>query len=87
MSAPARDPVKQLQGSIGGNTYWSHVTDRTAATAPARAALYQKFLDQCDGDPQRADHLWRAHMARLALKAIMARRHKAEAGGSVETPN
>jgi hypothetical protein len=74
--------VKQLQGSIGGNTYWSQVTDRTAATAAARAGLYQRFLDQCDGDPQRADHLLRAHMARLSLKAVMARRRKAESGGS-----
>ena len=43
-------------------------------TAPARAALEQKFLDEADGDPVRAEHLRKAHFARLALKSAQARR-------------
>ncbi len=63
-----------LLGRIGANTKWANTTDRTAATAPARAALEQKFLDQADGDPVRAANLRKAHYQRLALKSVQARR-------------
>ena len=65
-----------MLGKIGAHTKWANTTDRTAATAPARAALEQKFLDQADGDPVRAEHLRRAHYARLALKSAQARRRR-----------
>jgi hypothetical protein len=68
------DSIAALSGKVGGHARWAQVEDRTAATAPARAALYQKFLDQCDGDPVRAEHAWKAHFARLAMKSVMARR-------------
>ena len=63
-----------LLGRIGANTKWANTTDRTAATAPARAALEQKFLDQADGDPVRPANLRKAHYQRLALKSVQARR-------------
>ena len=63
-----------LPGRIGANTKWANTTDRTAATAPARAALEQQFLDQADGDPVRAANLRKAHYQRLALKSVQARR-------------
>jgi hypothetical protein len=34
----------------------------------------QKFLDEADGDPVRAEHLRKAHYARLALRSAQARR-------------
>lgn len=50
--------------------------DRTARTAPARAALDQKFLDAADGDPVRAASLRKAHFQRLALKSAQSRRRR-----------
>ncbi len=74
------DPVRQLTGSIGAHTSWANTTDRTARTAPARAALEAKFLEQADGDPVRAAHLRKAYYARLALKSAQARRARAGRG-------
>ena len=75
MSAPSSD--RAAIGAIGAHISWANTTDRTARTAPARAALEQKFLDQADGDPVRAAHLRKAYFQRLALKSAMARRAKA----------
>lgn len=63
-----------MLGKIGAHTKWANTTDRTAATAPARAALEQKFLDEAGGDPRRAESLRKAYYARLALKSAQARR-------------
>ena len=52
--------------------------DRSARTAKARAALEQKFLDEADGDPIRAEHLRRAYYKRLALKSAQSRRKAQE---------
>lgn len=67
-------------GRIGAHMKWANTTDRTAATAPARAALEQKFLDQADGDPLRAASLRKAYYARLALASAKARRARRQAG-------
>jgi hypothetical protein len=61
-------------GRIGAHVSWANTPDRTARTAPARAALEQKFLDRADGDAVRAEHLRKAYFARLALKSAEARR-------------
>jgi len=61
-------------GRIGAHVSWANTADRTARTAPARAALDQKFLDAADGDPIRAAHLRKAHFARLALRSAQSRR-------------
>lgn len=65
-------------GRIGANISWGQTVDRTARTAPARAALEQKFLDEADGDPVRAAHLRKAYYQRLALKSAAARRARRE---------
>lgn len=66
-------------GRIGAHTSWANTPDRAARTAPARAALDQKFLDAADGDPVRAAHLKKAHFQRLAMKSAATRRaRKAE---------
>ena len=68
---------RALAGSIGAHESWARTTDRAARTAPARAALEAKFLDQAGGDPKRAEHLRKAYYARLALKSAQSRRKKA----------
>ncbi|GAB6983518.1 hypothetical protein JCM10369A_00420 [Nocardioides pyridinolyticus] len=65
---------RSLVASIAAHESWARTTNRTARTAPARAALDQKFLEAAGGDPIRAAHLRKAHFARLALKSAQARR-------------
>lgn len=70
------DTERRLRSQIAAHTKWANTPDRTAATAPARAALEQKFLDQAGGDPVRAKSLRQAYYQRLALKSAQARRRK-----------
>lgn len=65
---------RRLIASIAAHSSWASTPNRSARTAPARAALDQKFLDQAGGDPVRAAHLRKAHFARLALKSAQSRR-------------
>lgn len=65
---------RTLVARIAVHSSWANTADRSARTAPARAAFDQKFLEQADGDPVRAAHLRKAHFARLALKSAQARR-------------
>jgi hypothetical protein len=64
---------------------WANTTDRSARTAPARAALWQRFLNQVDGDETRARHLWKAHFATLALKSAQSRRRASEATAAAQS--
>jgi hypothetical protein len=68
------DSISSAWGRIGAHSSWANTADRTARTAPARAARDQKFLDEADGDPIRAAHLRKAYFQRLALKSAQARR-------------
>jgi hypothetical protein len=71
----SHDPnVRQLVGRIGAEISWANTTDRVARTAPARAGLNKKFLDEAGGDPVRAEHLRKAHFLKLALKSAESRR-------------
>ena len=70
------DSDLSLAGRAGAHISWANTTDRTARTAPARAALDAKFLEEAGGDPVRATHLRKAHFARLALKSAQARRSR-----------
>lgn len=65
---------RRLASQIAAHTSWAQTTDRSARTAPARAALDQRFLDEAGGDPIRAHHLRAAYFKRLALKSAQARR-------------
>jgi hypothetical protein len=71
---------------------WAGVADPAAETAPARAAFHAKFEAEArqlhpDGSPETiaraAEHLRKAHMARLALASSKARvaRKGGAAGG------
>ena len=71
----ATQAEKRLAASIAAHESWASTEDRASRTAPARRALEDKFLEQAGGDPQRAEHLKKAHFQRLALKSAQARRH------------
>lgn len=65
---------RSLIASIASHKSWAYCEDRSARTAPARAALAQRFLDEAAGDPIRAAHLRAAYYKRLALKSAQSRR-------------
>ena len=75
---------RQLAARIAAHESWANTPDRSARTAPARAALDQKFLDEADGDPVRAAHKRKAHFARLALKSAQSRRKSREFGATAD---
>lgn len=73
---------RKLAASIAAHESWARTPDRSARTAPARAALMARFEAEVDPDgvlpPQerqrRAEHLRRAYFQRLALKSARSRR-------------
>lgn len=69
---------RRIAASIAAHESWAQTSNRAARTAPARAARDQKFLEQADGDPVRAEHLRKAYFARLALKSAQSRRRARE---------
>lgn len=81
MASPAQ---RSLAASIGSLTRWSRVhgaRDRTAALAPARAAMRAKWERLADPDgvlppdelAAAVDRLKRAHYRRMALASAKAR--------------
>lgn len=76
---PPTPAERRLAAKIAAHESWAHTPDRTARTQPGRAALDARFLAEADGDPIRAEHLKKAHFARLALKSAQARRKAKEA--------
>jgi len=73
---------RSLRASIAAHALWAKVPDRTARTAPARAALLAKFEREVDPDgvlppkerAKRAENARKAYYARLSLKGAKARR-------------
>lgn len=77
---------RSLRAQIAAHESWARTADRSARTAPARAALMAKFERQVDPDgildpaerALRADHARKAHYARIALRSARTRRRKAD---------
>ncbi len=69
-----------LLARLGAHSRWAKESDRTAATAPARAALEARFLAEAEGDPVRALSVRKAYYARLALASARARRERSAKG-------
>ena len=84
MASTTPESEIRLSASANAHTSWALTPDRAARTAPARAALDQKFLDAADGDPIRAGHLRAAHFKRLALKSAQSRRKARELTDAAE---
>lgn len=78
---------RRLSAQIAAHESWAQTPDRSARTAPARAALLARFEEQADPDgtllpderARRAEHLRKAHFQRLALKSAQSRRIAKEA--------
>ena len=84
-SGVSRRSAAELLGRIGAHAKWANCDDRTAATAPARAAFLDRFEQQVDPDgalapaerARRAESARKAYMLQLALKSAAARRRNA----------
>ena len=86
MSKPKPDPLsaaeRRLRAQAAVHTSWANTVDRTARTAPATAASMARFETLVDPDgalppeerARRAEHLRKAHMAKLALASARARK-------------
>lgn len=76
------ESARSLYGRVGALESWARTTDRSARTAPARAAMLAKFEREVDPDgtlppderARRAEYARRAYFARLAAKSAEARR-------------
>lgn len=76
------DSLTKLRASVAAHESWAHTSDRSARTAPARAALMARFEREVDPDgilppderARRAEHKRKAYFGRLALKSAKARR-------------
>lgn len=84
MATDATDTERRLAAQIRAHDSWANTEDRSARTAPARAAMMQRFLDEAGGDPVRAEHRRKAHFQRLALKSAQARRKARELTAAAE---
>lgn len=73
---------RMLRATLAAHTRWSHCTDRSAATAPARSARDARWEREVDPDlilppeerAKRAESARKAYFAGLALKSAKARR-------------
>ncbi|GDY33723.1 hypothetical protein GTS_53560 [Gandjariella thermophila] len=82
---------KRLRAQIAAHTSWAATPDRQARTAPGTQAFLERFERLVDPEQKlcpeerrkRAQSLLRAHMQRLALLSIRARKergHQKQAG-------
>jgi len=84
---------RRVIGRIAAHESWAQTVDRSARTAPARAALLAKFETQVDPDGKllpaeravRAEHARKAHFARLALKSAQSRRKSRTLAAAAES--
>lgn len=76
---------RSIVARIAAFTSWSHTEDRSARTAPARAALEEKFLREAGGDPKRAEAARRAYYLSLGRKSAQARRKAKEKAARAQT--
>lgn len=82
----ATSDERSLAARISAHESWAHTPDRTARTAPARAALMKRFEREVDPDgtlapdelARRAEHARKAYFLRLALKSARSRRKSRE---------
>jgi hypothetical protein len=79
--APAE---RSLIGQIAAHQSWAHTQDRSARTAKARQAAFDRFEKEVDPEgllipaerARRAASARKAYFARLALKSAQARRRR-----------
>lgn len=85
MTATSSSSRRSMAARIAAHTRWARTSDRTAATAPARAALDARFEREVDPDgvlppeerARRSQHARTAYYTRLALLSARSRsRHR-----------
>ena len=84
---------RALIARIASYESWAQTTDRSARTAPARAALMSKFEHDVDPDglldpverARRAESARKAHFTRMALRSAQARRRTKTASADSQT--
>jgi hypothetical protein len=89
---PANDPqTRSLIAQRASHSSWGRPQDRTARTAPGRAAykakrdaLRAKLLAEADGDEAAAASGLKAHDAKVKLLAVQARSRVVEAAKAAE---
>lgn len=90
---PSKSPGdRSLVATIAAHESWARTADRSARTAPARAALMARFEAEVDPDgtlppaerARRAESKRKAYFARLALKSARSRRGAKEAGEAID---
>ena len=74
MPSSISDSERQLLGRIGGYKSWANTEDRTARTAPGRAAFLARFDEYPDPEAAR-----KAYFLDLAKKSRDARRARKQA--------
>ncbi|MEU0532017.1 hypothetical protein [Amycolatopsis tolypomycina] len=75
---------RSMAARIANYERWANTEDKTAATAPARRAFEDRFLQEADPDGQlppaerlaKAALLRKAHFTRMALASSKARARK-----------
>jgi hypothetical protein len=75
---------RKLRARFAAEKSWANTSDRTARTAPARQALYERFVREVDPEgtlpleerTRRAEHAQRAYQLGLAWKGQQALRAK-----------
>ena len=83
MSASDPDQRRRI-ASRAAHIKWANTRDRSAATAKARRAFFDKLERQADPDgrltpterARRAEHLHRAHIMLMTERAVAARKAK-----------
>ena len=83
---PATPTERRLKAQLASYESWANTPDRTARTAPARAAQLARFEKLVDPDEtmppaaraKAADAAMKAHYTRMALKSAAARRKARE---------
>lgn len=80
---------RALRARIAAHARWAREPDRSAATAPARAASIARFEREVDPDgvlsveerTRRAESARRAAMLRMALKSAETRKRRGSGSG------
>lgn len=81
---PPTPAEKSLRGQIAAHESWARTENRSARTANARKAAFDRFEREVDPNGEltpaertkRAEHARKAYFARLALKSAQARRRR-----------
>jgi hypothetical protein len=79
---PGERAQRRMNGRQGGHTSWARTEDRSARTAPARAAALARFEVEVDPDgvlppeerARRAESARRAYFVALARKSAASRK-------------